>query len=97
MRGAGSSSRTTIAVKVGAPTAPPPTAPTPLRSPPIIFLDIDGVLNRTVKNTHIRLDADLVARLREAGADGVKVRGGFIPPRRENRRRRYAKASSDEE
>ena len=64
MRGAGSSSRTTIAVKVGAPTAPPPTAPTPLRSPPIIFLDIDGVLNRTVKNTHIRLDADLVARLR---------------------------------
>ena len=45
MRGAGGSSRTTIAVKVGAPTAPPPTAPTPLRSPPIIFLDIDGVLN----------------------------------------------------
>ena len=64
MRGAGSSSRTTIAVKVGAPTAPPPTAPTPLRSPPIIFIDIDRVLNRTVKNTHIRLDADLVARLR---------------------------------
>lgn len=32
--------------------------------PRIIFLDIDGVLNRTVGATHIRLDPDLVARLK---------------------------------
>ncbi|KAG8466435.1 hypothetical protein KFE25_002191 [Diacronema lutheri] len=31
---------------------------------PVIFLDVDGVLNRTVTATHIRLDADLVARLK---------------------------------
>ena len=31
---------------------------------PVIFLDIDGVLNRTVHATHIRLDDDLVERLR---------------------------------
>ena len=30
----------------------------------IIFLDIDGVLNRTKKATHIRIDADLVDLLR---------------------------------
>ena len=30
----------------------------------VVFLDIDGVLNRTRHNTHIRLDADLVERLR---------------------------------
>ncbi|KAJ1463000.1 hypothetical protein M885DRAFT_430425 [Pelagophyceae sp. CCMP2097] len=34
-----------------------------LKVPPIIFLDIDGVLNRTVHATHIRIDADLVSRL----------------------------------
>lgn len=33
-------------------------------SGPIVFLDIDGVLNRTVAATHIRLDEDLVARLK---------------------------------
>ena len=32
--------------------------------PPVIFLDIDGVLNRTSGATHIRLDQDLVGRLR---------------------------------
>lgn len=32
--------------------------------PPVIFLDIDGVLNRTSGATHIRLDQDLVSRLR---------------------------------
>ena len=32
--------------------------------PRVIFLDIDGVLNRTKHATHIRLDADLVERLR---------------------------------
>jgi len=32
--------------------------------PPVIFLDIDGVLNRTSGATHIRLDLDLVSRLR---------------------------------
>ena len=32
--------------------------------PPVIFLDIDGVLNRTAGATHIRLDQDLVSRLR---------------------------------
>lgn len=31
---------------------------------PVIFLDIDGVLNRTKHCTHIRLDSDLVSRLR---------------------------------
>ena len=31
---------------------------------PIIFLDIDGVLNRTKHATHIRLDPELVARLK---------------------------------
>lgn len=31
---------------------------------PVIFLDIDGVLNRTKHSTHIRLDSDLVSRLR---------------------------------
>ena len=30
---------------------------------PVIFLDIDGVLNRTRAATHIRLDDDLVMRL----------------------------------
>ena len=30
----------------------------------VIFLDIDGVLNRTRANTHMRLDDDLVDRLR---------------------------------
>ena len=34
-------------------------------SPPLLFLDVDGVLNRTVGATHIRLDADLVARFEE--------------------------------
>lgn len=33
-------------------------------SPRVIFLDIDGVLNRTREATHIRVDADLVERLR---------------------------------
>ena len=32
--------------------------------PPVIFLDVDGVLNRTSGATHIRLDQDLVSRLR---------------------------------
>ena len=32
--------------------------------PPVLFLDIDGVLNRTSGATHIRLDQDLVSRLR---------------------------------
>ena len=32
---------------------------------PVIFLDIDGVLNRTRTATHIRIDDDLVARLRQ--------------------------------
>jgi hypothetical protein len=31
---------------------------------PIIFLDIDGVLNRTIAATHIRLEEELVERLR---------------------------------
>ena len=39
-------------------------SPTPSKGPPVIFLDIDGVLNRTKHNTHIRLDADLVACLK---------------------------------
>jgi hypothetical protein len=30
---------------------------------PLLFLDIDGVLNRTASATHVRVDADLVARL----------------------------------
>ena len=30
---------------------------------PLLFLDVDGVLNRTARATHIRLDEDLVARL----------------------------------
>jgi|EP01049_Picozoa_sp_SAG25_P009685 hypothetical protein len=30
---------------------------------PVIFLDIDGVLNRTTHATHIRVDDDCVARL----------------------------------
>lgn len=38
-------------------------------------------------------DDDLLKRLRDAGADGVRVRGGYIPPRKEDRRRRFAKAS----
>jgi hypothetical protein len=32
-------------------------------APAVIFLDIDGVLNRTTHATHIRLDADLMERL----------------------------------
>ena len=32
--------------------------------PPVLFLDIDGVLNRTRAATHIRIDEDLVARLK---------------------------------
>lgn len=36
-------------------------------------------------------DDELVARLRDAGADGVRVRGGYVPPRKEDRRRRFAK------
>lgn len=41
---------------------------------PLIFLDIDGVLNRTVKATHVRLDDDLCARLAAvAAAAGAKV------------------------
>lgn len=35
----------------------------------VIFLDIDGVLNRTVDATHIRVDADLVERLRRLVED----------------------------
>ena len=30
----------------------------------VIFLDIDGVLNRTRSASHVRVDDDLVARLR---------------------------------
>ena len=36
----------------------------PAVGPRVIFLDIDGVLNRTSGATHIRLDQDLVSRLR---------------------------------
>ena len=39
------------------------------RHAPVIFLDIDGVLNRTRSATHIRVDDDLVARLRQLLAD----------------------------
>ena len=42
-------------------------------------------------------DDALVARLREAGADGVRVRGGFIPPRKEDRRRKFAKVEASDE
>lgn len=35
-----------------------------MSAPPVVFLDIDGVLNRTHGATHIRLDEDLVAGLR---------------------------------
>lgn len=42
---------------------------------PVVFLDLDGVLNRTVSNTQIILDEDLVSNLaqlvREADADIV--------------------------
>ena len=34
------------------------------RPPPVIFLDIDGVLNRTKHAKHICIDADCVERLR---------------------------------
>lgn len=37
----------------------------PPQPPPIIFLDIDGVLNRTKHATHIRLDDDLVELLKK--------------------------------
>ena len=41
---------------------------------PVIFLDIDGVLNRTMSATHIRLDDDLVERLRQLiAATGSKI------------------------
>ena len=41
---------------------------------PLVFLDIDGVLNRTVHATHIRLDDDLVERLRRLILDtGAKI------------------------
>ena len=36
-----------------------------MSAPPVLFLDIDGVLNRTKSATHIRLDDDLVERLRK--------------------------------
>lgn len=36
----------------------------------VIFLDIDGVLNRTLSATHIRVDDDLVGRLRDLVASG---------------------------
>ena len=36
----------------------------PSRHPPVLFLDIDGVLNRTAHATHVRVDDDLVALLR---------------------------------
>ena len=42
-------------------------------------------------------DDALVARLREAGADGVRIRGGFIPPRKEDRRRKFAKVEASDE
>ena len=37
--------------------------------PPVIFLDLDGVVNRTRAATHIRLDDDLMARLRDLVAE----------------------------
>ena len=41
---------------------------------PLVFLDIDGVLNRTVKATHVRLDDDLCARLqRLVTTTGAKI------------------------
>ena len=41
---------------------------------PLVFLDIDGVLNRTMHATHIRLDDDLVERLRRLILDtGAKI------------------------
>ena len=41
---------------------------------PLVFLDIDGVLNRTVKATHVRLDDDLCARLqRLVATTGAKI------------------------
>ena len=33
----------------------------------MIFLDIDGVLNRTKSATHIRLDDDLISLLKDRG------------------------------
>ena len=39
----------------------------------VIFLDIDGVLNRTTNATHIRLDDDLVERLRGLVAETSAV------------------------
>ena len=39
--------------------------------PPVIFLDLDGVVNRTRAATHIRLDDDLMARLRDLVAETV--------------------------
>jgi DNA polymerase-3 subunit alpha len=38
-------------------------------------------------------DDDLVRKLRDAGADGVRVKGGYVPPRKEDRRRRFARAA----
>ena len=44
-------------------SASSPAAPAAAAAP-VIFLDIDGVLNRTRTATHIRLEPDLVARLK---------------------------------
>ena len=65
----------------------------------VLHLRLDGGRHVVLAAPGVRVvpDDDLVARLREAGADGVKVRGGFIPPRRENRRRRYAKTGSTDD
>jgi DNA polymerase-3 subunit alpha len=38
-------------------------------------------------------DDDLVRKIRDAGADGVRVKGGYVPPRKEDRRRRFARAA----
>ena len=41
---------------------------------PVLFLDIDGVLNRTRSATHIRIDEDLVERLRDlVNATGSQI------------------------
>lgn len=49
---------------------------------PVIFLDIDGVLNRTRAATHIRLDDDLVTRLSNlvAETDAAIVLSTFWRP-----------------
>lgn len=48
--------------------------PLPKTRGPIIFLDIDGVLNRTVSATHICLDEELVDRLRAiTSATGASI------------------------